>query len=54
MKYERFGEDGTPLPDPIGSALFGHMDGALSGAPAERAPGASPVPQRLVAPEQLR
>ncbi|MFH9490988.1 serine hydrolase domain-containing protein [Streptomyces halstedii] len=54
MKYERFGEDGTPLPDPIGSALFGYMDGALSGAPAERAPGASPVPQRLVAPEQLR
>ncbi|MFJ3146120.1 serine hydrolase domain-containing protein [Streptomyces halstedii] len=54
MKYERFGEDGTPLPDPIGSALFGYMDGALSGAPAERIPGASPVPQRLVAPEQLR
>ncbi|MFJ8751272.1 serine hydrolase domain-containing protein [Streptomyces sp. NPDC102441] len=54
MKYERFGEDGTPLPDPIGEALFGYMDGALSGAPAERAPGVSPVPQRLVAPDQLR
>ncbi|MEU0303277.1 serine hydrolase domain-containing protein [Streptomyces sp. NPDC006175] len=54
MKYERFGEDGTPLPDPIGEALLGYMDGALSGAPADRAPGASPVPPRLVAPEQLR
>ncbi|MFE9727077.1 serine hydrolase domain-containing protein [Streptomyces sp. NPDC005794] len=54
MKYERFGEDGRPLPDPIGNALFGYMDGALSGAPAERAHGTSPVPQRLVAPEQLR
>ncbi|MFI6123665.1 serine hydrolase domain-containing protein [Streptomyces sp. NPDC051064] len=54
MKYERFGEDGKPLPDPIGEALFGYMDGALSGAPADRAPGASPVPRRLVAPEQLR
>ncbi|HWU11243.1 MAG TPA: serine hydrolase domain-containing protein [Streptomyces sp.] len=54
MKYERFGEDGTPLPDPIGNALFGYMDGALSGAPAERVTGASPVPQRLLAPEQLR
>ncbi|MEU1126701.1 serine hydrolase domain-containing protein [Streptomyces sp. NPDC005899] len=54
MKYERFGEDGTPLPDPIGNALFGYMDGALSGAPAERSPGASPVPRRLVTPQQLR
>ncbi|MDF6061647.1 beta-lactamase family protein [Streptomyces sp. JH010] len=54
MKYERFGEDGQPLPDPIGEALFGYMDGAVSGAPADRAPGASPVPQRLVAPEHLR
>ncbi|MEV0024864.1 serine hydrolase domain-containing protein [Streptomyces atroolivaceus] len=54
MKYERFGDDGKPLPDPIGAALLGHMDGALSGTPAERVPGASPVPQRLVAPEQLR
>ncbi|MFE9825355.1 serine hydrolase domain-containing protein [Streptomyces sp. NPDC005791] len=54
MKYERFDEDGRPLPDPIGNALFGYMDGALSGAPVERAPGASPVPQRLVAPEQLQ
>ncbi|MGW0790842.1 serine hydrolase domain-containing protein [Streptomyces sp. NPDC002911] len=54
MKYERFGDDGKPLPDPIGNALFGYMDGALSGAPAVRAPGASPVPQRLLAPEQLR
>lgn len=54
MKYERFGDDGEPLPDPIGDALFRYMDGALSGAPAERAPGASPVPQRLLAPEQLR
>ncbi|MEU1214136.1 serine hydrolase domain-containing protein [Streptomyces sp. NPDC005790] len=54
MKYERFGDDGRPLPDPIGDALFGYMDGALSGTPAERVPGASPVPQRLLAPEQLR
>ncbi|MFF9686834.1 serine hydrolase domain-containing protein [Streptomyces sp. NPDC014623] len=54
MKYERFGEDGTPLPDPIGNALFGYMDGALSGAPAERVTGTSPVPQRLLGPEQLR
>ncbi|MEU8888245.1 serine hydrolase domain-containing protein [Streptomyces sp. NPDC048442] len=53
-KYERFGEDGKPLPDPIGAALIGHLDGALSGTPAERAPGAPPVPQRLLAPEQLR
>ncbi|MFJ8887291.1 serine hydrolase domain-containing protein [Streptomyces sp. NPDC102402] len=54
MKYERFDEDGKPLPDPIGTALVRHMDGALSGAPADRAPGASLMPQRLVAPEQLR
>ncbi|MFH8759374.1 serine hydrolase domain-containing protein [Streptomyces atroolivaceus] len=54
MKYERFGDDGKPLPDPIGAALLGHMDGALSGTPSERVPGASAVPQRLVAPEQLR
>ncbi|MGW1319062.1 serine hydrolase domain-containing protein [Streptomyces sp. NPDC002426] len=54
MKYERFDEDGRPLPDPIGEALLGYMDGALSGAPAARAPGTSPVPQRLLAPEQLR
>ncbi|MDQ0797216.1 serine hydrolase [Streptomyces sp. B1I3] len=54
MKYERFGDDGKPLPDPIGDALFGYMDGALSGVPAGRAPGASPVPQRLLTPEQLR
>lgn len=53
MKYERFDEDGKPLPNPIGEALFGYMDGALSGAPAERAPGAPPLPQRLVAPEQM-
>lgn len=54
MKYERFGDDGQPLPNPIGEALFGYMDGALSGAPAERTHGTSPVPQRLLAPEQLR
>ncbi|MEU7576352.1 serine hydrolase domain-containing protein [Streptomyces sp. NPDC041068] len=54
MKYERFGDDGTPLPNPIGDALLRYMDGALSGAPAARTPGASPVPPRLVAPEQLR
>ncbi|WP_190086269.1 serine hydrolase domain-containing protein [Streptomyces longisporoflavus] len=64
MKYERYAEDGTPLPDPIGQALFAYMSGALSGTPAERAPGTAPVPvpvplplpvpQRLIAPEQLR
>ncbi|MER5554280.1 serine hydrolase domain-containing protein [Streptomyces sp. NPDC002793] len=54
MKYERFGEDGQPLPDPIGAALLAHMDEALSGAPAERSHGTSPVPHRLVPPEQLR
>ncbi|WP_217206724.1 serine hydrolase [Streptomyces sp. AC550_RSS872] len=59
MKYERFGDDGKPLPDPIGDALFGYMDEALSGAPAERAPGvsrlpgASQLPQRLLAPRGL-
>ncbi|MFI2780293.1 serine hydrolase domain-containing protein [Streptomyces sp. ALB3] len=54
MKYERFGEDGRPLPDPIGTALFGYMDGALSGAPVGEVDATSPVPRRLVAPEQLR
>ncbi|MGW7410918.1 serine hydrolase domain-containing protein [Streptomyces sp. NPDC054863] len=53
-KYERFGDDGQPLPDPIGTALLGHLDGALSGAPAERASDVPPVPQRLLTPEQLR
>ena len=55
MKYERFDADGKPLPDPIGAALAGHLAGALSGTPAKPTPTAtSPVPPRLVAPEQLR
>ncbi|MET8689157.1 serine hydrolase domain-containing protein [Streptomyces sp. NPDC004732] len=54
MKYERFDEEGRPLPDPIGEALVRYMDGAVSGAPAKRVPGALPVPDRLFAPEQLR
>jgi D-alanyl-D-alanine carboxypeptidase len=57
MKYERFDDEGRPLPDPIGLALVGHMDGALSGGRAERtpAPGAvPPLPHRLLAPGQLR
>ncbi|MFF0746907.1 serine hydrolase domain-containing protein [Streptomyces sp. NPDC004111] len=58
MKYERFADDGTPLPNPIGAALVGYVDGAVSGTPAKPAAPARgaaqvPVPQRLVAPEQL-
>ncbi|WP_438290480.1 serine hydrolase domain-containing protein [Streptomyces sp. HUAS TT7] len=54
MKYERFGDDGKPLPNPIGDALLAYMDQALSGTPAERVHGVSPVPQGLPAPGQLR
>ncbi|GAA0333531.1 serine hydrolase domain-containing protein [Streptomyces blastmyceticus] len=54
MKYERFGDDGKPLPNPIGDALLGYMDQALSGTPAKRVPGASPMPQRLLTPGPLR
>ncbi|MFJ8945049.1 serine hydrolase domain-containing protein [Streptomyces sp. NPDC102395] len=54
MKYQRFGDDGQPLPDPISDALFRYMDGALSGAPAQRPHGTTPVPQRLLAMEQPR
>ncbi|GAA3399048.1 serine hydrolase domain-containing protein [Streptomyces roseoviridis] len=38
MKYQRFDEQGRPLPDPVTPALYAFVDGALSGgasAPAE-------------------
>ncbi|WP_040875308.1 serine hydrolase domain-containing protein [Streptomyces purpureus] len=62
MKYERFDEQGKPKPDPIGTALFQYIDGALAGAkkPAPRSSAAAPgtpaplMQQRLVGPEQLR
>ncbi|MEU7113098.1 serine hydrolase domain-containing protein [Streptomyces sp. NPDC046182] len=31
MKYQRFDEQGRPLPDPITQALYAHVDGALAG-----------------------
>ncbi|MFC8511152.1 serine hydrolase domain-containing protein [Streptomyces sp. NPDC057411] len=34
MKYQRFDEQGRPLPDPITAALYAYMDGALSGSHA--------------------
>ncbi|MEU7014062.1 serine hydrolase domain-containing protein [Streptomyces sp. 2RAF24] len=49
MKYQRFDEQGQPLPDLITPALYGYVDGALSGAPApaglrSAAPAAPVVP----------
>ncbi|MEU6882190.1 serine hydrolase domain-containing protein [Streptomyces sp. NPDC046712] len=43
MKYQRFDEQGRPLPDPITEALYAHVDGALAGAPA---PALGVAPQR--------
>ncbi|MFI1676173.1 serine hydrolase domain-containing protein [Streptomyces sp. NPDC020607] len=55
MKYERFDDTGKPLPNPIGQALSTYMDEAVSGGtPPKRSLGASPVPDRLLAPERLR
>ncbi|MER6694294.1 serine hydrolase domain-containing protein [Streptomyces minutiscleroticus] len=66
-KYERFDENGVPLPDPIGAALNDYAIGALTGsfparttppvppAPGSRpAPGAPTAPRLLVVPEQPR
>ncbi|MFF5973635.1 serine hydrolase domain-containing protein [Streptomyces sp. NPDC012769] len=46
MKYQRFDEQGRPLPDPITPALYAFVDGALSGAattPAEGLRSAAPA-----------
>ncbi|MGW6565791.1 serine hydrolase domain-containing protein [Streptomyces sp. NPDC054975] len=43
MKYQRFDEQGRPLPDPITEALYAHVDGALAGTTA---PSRGAVPQR--------
>ncbi|WP_327167349.1 serine hydrolase domain-containing protein [Streptomyces subrutilus] len=63
MKYERFDDQGRPLPDPIGAALVGYVYGALGEAPAPAgpaaargqapAPGPLPTRQHLVGPGQL-
>ncbi|MBT2442452.1 beta-lactamase family protein [Streptomyces sp. ISL-36] len=63
MKYQRFDDQGNPLPDPITDALYAHVDGALAGpaASARRAGPQSPqsmrstrtVPDRLLGPEAL-
>ncbi|MCH0542968.1 beta-lactamase family protein [Streptomyces sp. MUM 203J] len=54
MKYQRFDEEGDPLPDPVTAALFQYVTGALSGpragtasAPAARgpAPASGPAPR---------
>lgn len=59
MKYQRFDEQGRPLPDPVSDALYRYVDGALGrpGAPAAsaqrlapRAPGALPLVDGLIAP----
>ncbi|WP_137991493.1 serine hydrolase domain-containing protein [Streptomyces vilmorinianum] len=58
MKYQRFDDQGRPLPDPVTAALYAHVDGALSGAAAaarRAAPQHPPVlPDRLLAPDALR
>ncbi|WP_345693815.1 serine hydrolase domain-containing protein [Streptomyces coeruleoprunus] len=67
MKYQRFDEQGKPLPDPITDALYAYVDGALaapagkarrgaaarSDAPAPAAVAPAPLVATLVAPEQL-
>lgn len=48
MKYQRFDEQGRPLPDAITPALYAHMDGALSGTPAPgglRSAAPAPAPE---------
>ncbi|MFF8279764.1 serine hydrolase domain-containing protein [Streptomyces lateritius] len=64
MKYQRFDEQGKPLPDPVTDALYAHVDGALAG-PAASARRAGPqseqgpqspgltLPDRLIRPESL-
>ncbi|MFD3513103.1 serine hydrolase domain-containing protein [Streptomyces sp. NPDC058657] len=53
-KYERFAEDGTQLPNPIGGALLAHLDTALGGNRAERLPRAMPFTQHPGVPDKLR
>lgn len=50
MKYQRFDEQGRPLPDPVTDALYAHVGGALSGAPRP-ALGEAPAAARGVAPQ---
>ncbi|MFF3320545.1 serine hydrolase domain-containing protein [Streptomyces sp. NPDC003035] len=47
MKYQRFDEQGRPLPDPVTEALYAHVDGALAGAPA-LVRGAAPLRGRAL------
>ncbi|MFD9036366.1 serine hydrolase domain-containing protein [Streptomyces sp. NPDC059567] len=51
MKYQRFDEQGRPLPDPVTDALYAHVDGALSGSPSP-ARGDAPASARGVAPQR--
>ncbi|MDT9686850.1 serine hydrolase domain-containing protein [Streptomyces sp. P9(2023)] len=57
MKYQRFDEQGKPLPDPITEALYAHVDGALAGrptAPLGVAPQRTrPLPTLPIGPDAL-
>ncbi|MFE5617049.1 serine hydrolase domain-containing protein [Streptomyces sp. NPDC056524] len=58
MKYQRFDEQGRPLPDPITDALYAHVDGALAGTPAPArgavaGQGAQAVPGLPIGPDAL-
>ncbi|WP_424216465.1 serine hydrolase domain-containing protein (plasmid) [Streptomyces sp. BI20] len=46
-KYERFDEQGEPLPDPIGEALFAFLDRALSTRPPTDGRSVLPAPGAL-------
>ncbi|MFE7807031.1 serine hydrolase domain-containing protein [Streptomyces sp. NPDC057430] len=54
MKYQRFDEQGRPLPDPITDALYAHVDGALAsprGAVAGQ--GTQALPGLPIGPDAL-
>ncbi|MFD7326482.1 serine hydrolase domain-containing protein [Streptomyces sp. NPDC059875] len=58
MKYQRFDEQGRPLPDPVTEALYAHVDGALAGTPASAARGVAPqraqaLPTLPIGPDTL-
>ncbi|MCT4351987.1 beta-lactamase family protein [Streptomyces sp. Je 1-79] len=57
MKYQRFDDQGRPLPDPVTDALYAHVDGALAGTPAPprgAAPlGAQALPGMPIGPDAL-